>query len=950
MGTISSGVGLVSGINSGQIIEQLIALDSRPRTQLQTRIAQNNQVKLAYTDLQARLNALLVSANTLVRPSTFQSANATSSNSDVLGVSVSPNAAAGQYSFTVARTVTTQSMVSNGYADAATSLVGAGTVRIGLGGGEVTSSPALSDLNGGSGVRRGQFRVTDRSGQSAVVDIASAVNLDDVIKRINTASNIQVKASMGTDGLVLQDLSGGTGQLKIDDLQGGNAATDLGIRSAVSANTLNGTTINGIGRNTLLSSLNDGLGVRTKAGTDFRVTLGDGSTRDIDIGSPRTIGELIDSLNTQSGGKFAASIAPSGRGLRIVDTSGGTDPMSFSTLSDSRALADLGLSDASGTGAVNGRSLRSDLGSVLLRSLKGGSTNVTPGVVELWDRAGNSAQVDLSAADSLGDVIRGINNAGLQLSASINKSGTGIQIEDTSSIPTDSLDILVTDVSGNLATALGIEGTFSPRSKDFGPIDRQFVGDNTLLSTLNGGKGISSGKFRVTNSKGVSTEIDTSSLGSTARVSDLITMINAKNIGVTASVNAKGSGLLLTDTAAGTARMRVEDLSGTAASDLRLAGTATGTTLEGVYGATITTTATDTLNSLMTKINDANAGVRATVINDGTAGAPFRLSLTATGSGLDGRFTFDAGATSLSLDPLVRAQNAAVFLGGIGSANAVLVSSSSNAINNVIPGVTLNLNQASDQAVTVSVSQSPDTAVSTLKSFVKGFNDLTAKIGELTSFDTATNRKGLLLGDATANSVTDSLFQAVSGAVRGAGRYSLFAQVGVTIGADNQLNFDESRFRSAWSADPQAAQRLFTAFNTVTKTTTTNAGGAVISDTTTTTPFGTTPVGTALTTDGPNRVKAVTTLEGFGLGYLLQKQINKLVDPANGTLIQQSKSIDSANEAFQDRIASLTTLLDAKKLRLQKQFANMETVLSQLQTQQSALGRIQSISAPSAPR
>jgi len=237
MGSISSGVGLVSGINSGQIIDQLISLDARPRTQLLGRIENNRRIKLAYADLQARLSGLQTSANTLVRPSTFLASTGTSSNADVLTASVSPSAAAGSYQFTVARTVTSQSLVSTGLADA-NAFLRAGTIRVGLGGGEVTSSQNLADLNSGAGVRRGQFRIVDRSGASTVVDTAGTVNLDDVIKRINTAPNLQVRASLGDSGLVLTDTSGGTGTLRIDEVGGGNAAGDLGLRGTATGNTL----------------------------------------------------------------------------------------------------------------------------------------------------------------------------------------------------------------------------------------------------------------------------------------------------------------------------------------------------------------------------------------------------------------------------------------------------------------------------------------------------------------------------------------------------------------------------------------------------------------------------------------------------------------------------------------------------------------------------------------
>jgi flagellar capping protein FliD len=42
MGRITTGVGLVSGINSKDIIDQLMALEAKPKDTLQTRIDQTN--------------------------------------------------------------------------------------------------------------------------------------------------------------------------------------------------------------------------------------------------------------------------------------------------------------------------------------------------------------------------------------------------------------------------------------------------------------------------------------------------------------------------------------------------------------------------------------------------------------------------------------------------------------------------------------------------------------------------------------------------------------------------------------------------------------------------------------------------------------------------------------------------------------------------------------------
>src|SRR4051812_14474355 len=190
MGRITSGVGLVSGINSKDIIDQLMSLEEQPKTRLEDRIDETNKVKLAYTDLSTRLASLKLAGTTLKKASTFQSATTTSGDDDVLTASASNGAAVGNYQIQVARLVTTQQSVTNGFADTDKTLLGAGTLTIEQGGGELTNETLLSQLNGGAGVRRGQFRITDRSGKSAVIDASGAVSINDVLKKINTSLGV----------------------------------------------------------------------------------------------------------------------------------------------------------------------------------------------------------------------------------------------------------------------------------------------------------------------------------------------------------------------------------------------------------------------------------------------------------------------------------------------------------------------------------------------------------------------------------------------------------------------------------------------------------------------------------------------------------------------------------------------------------------------------------------
>ncbi len=90
MGTITSSIGLISGINTGQIIDELMSIESQPKTLLQTRIDSTNQQKLAYTDLLARLSSLQITGQSLEKDVTYQAATATSGDPNVLTASAAP--------------------------------------------------------------------------------------------------------------------------------------------------------------------------------------------------------------------------------------------------------------------------------------------------------------------------------------------------------------------------------------------------------------------------------------------------------------------------------------------------------------------------------------------------------------------------------------------------------------------------------------------------------------------------------------------------------------------------------------------------------------------------------------------------------------------------------------------------------------------------------------------
>lgn len=1016
MGQISSGIGLVSGINSKDIIDQLISLESRPKTLIQGRKDKLDAQKKAYGEILAKLSSLQSVGRTFERPSTFAASTAKSADEDVLTATAGVGATVGSYQFQVARLVTAQQSVSTtGFTDP-NALVGAGKVTVEMGGGNLNAPTNLSQLNAGAGVRRGQFRITDRGGMTSVIDTTAAVTVDDVVKKINNALETSVRASVDGDRIVLTDLTGRTtNNLMVADLGDGMAAADLGLVASVAATTMTGADVNSAGTATALSLLNDGRGVRAAAtGADFRVTARNGANVDISLAGAKTLGDVIARINAAGTTRFRASVAAGGNGLTITDTTGSGGTFRVAALNGSKAAADLGIAKTGVGATIAGNQVLASLNTVLISSLKGG-VGVPMGRISIRDRSRATQQVDLSAAKTVQEVLTAITTkAGLRVTASLNASGNGIQIADRSG---GTGDLVIAEVDSTTAAALGINGTFDASK----PIVRganlqmQWINENTQLSTFNGGKGVTPGVFTITSSRGAAVDIDLSA-GTFTTLGQVMTEINARAAGITASINANGDGLLINDAAGGAGKMKIENKTGTAATDLNIAGTAVATTIDGSWERTVDLTPADTITTAAEKLKTLAFGVSAAIINDGSATNPYRLSLTAFNAGRAGRVVFDGGGTALDARTLVESQDAAVFVGGADSAAPLLVTSSKNQLANVIPGVTLDLHGVSSKPVALNVTRDPDSVVEEMKKFAEGFNTVVTVIKELTKYDTEKKVGGLLLGESAVQQVQSQMYAALNGVVKGAGRYRILADVGMKVGEGAKVEFNEDKFREAFAADPEAVKNLFSqaaaALNNATPLAKLNDGsgvrrhgtlpdmrfrtrsgtrfdltvprdgtvgdliaamntagagrvtaavndkftGLVLTDTTTGAGAfsGSAINGSAASIDlgiGGSSVAGVlagtpifkNTTEattGGGVGYLIERSMKLLVDPVDGVITRQNKTIDERNLQFQARMDNLDKLVEAKRARLERQFATMESVLAGLQSQQGAISSL----------
>jgi flagellar hook-associated protein 2 len=109
--TMSINTGLVSGMDTGALVSQLMQVEAAPQTALKARLSATQTTASAYRTVNSALQAITSLAETAVKPETWSSAKGTSSSTSAT-VTAGATASPGSLTFTVARLATTDSTVS----------------------------------------------------------------------------------------------------------------------------------------------------------------------------------------------------------------------------------------------------------------------------------------------------------------------------------------------------------------------------------------------------------------------------------------------------------------------------------------------------------------------------------------------------------------------------------------------------------------------------------------------------------------------------------------------------------------------------------------------------------------------------------------------------------------------------------------------------------------------
>ncbi len=223
----------------------------------------------------------------------------------------------------------------------------------------------------------------------------------------------------------------------------------------------------------------------------------------------------------------------------------------------------------------------------------------------------------------------------------------------------------------------------------------------------------------------------------------------------------------------------------------------------------------NSLNGLKEAINNADAGVNASIINDGNG---YRLLITAE-SGLSNQLSisveedvtapglsdFEYNETTQNLTEAQVGKDASLKVNGL------LVSRSSNSIDDVLEGFEFSLAKADPgNIVNVTITEDKAAGEQAVRDFVETFNEFLKAIEPAIGVNSETDEKGSLERDPTARSLQTQLRNLIASAIPGVeSGFTSLTHVGIRTELDGTLSIHEDDFQAAFDDNYELVKDLF---------------------------------------------------------------------------------------------------------------------------------------------
>ena len=260
-------------------------------------------------------------------------------------------------------------------------------------------------------------------------------------------------------------------------------------------------------------------------------------------------------------------------------------------------------------------------------------------------------------------------------------------------------------------------------------------------------------------------------------------------------------------------------------------------TFEGDADATPTTITIDSTNNslkgLRDEINNAEMGVTASIVNNGSgyvllmtaeSGENNELEITvaeAGGSPTDtddndlSRFGYTAELLS---DPMVTPTRLTQQQAGTDATlvvNGLTVNRSTNSVTDVVDGLTLDLLKSSPgEIISVTVSDDIEFAKQTTRDFVDAYNALLEELEPVIGYDEENEQYGSLVNDSLAKSVVGQMRNIFASSVTGLPEDATFkalTNLGIRTELDGTLSITDKEFDAAFKDNLEDVQNLLSA-------------------------------------------------------------------------------------------------------------------------------------------
>lgn len=478
--------GLVSGMDTNSIIEQLMSIERVSVKRLENKKAELDLQLEAYQSVNNLLTEFATKSSALADAAIWKTKSSSSSNEESLGISSTENAVEGTHQFKVARLASNAKYMSGGFStmDDPILPMGIGSEKVAA---EYDLDTQVADFNGGNGVNMGWITL-DQGANSVNIDLTNCKTMLDVVAELSgqaSAAGIKISVNiynesnkhladevgmpMGlsitcdvpADGaLVFSDYDGSTGN------PASSCATDLGLTTltALDNSGLSGvfagddlygwnlpnptkdeaiegsiTLENALGRcvrDTEVKSLNGGSGIYHGS---IRVSNSNGDVKEVDLSSCETLNDITKTINNTYGVGIETYVE--NNEIRVRDKVHGTETMYIQDVGSGSTATDLGLTNLT-YDAADDIYIGSDINQInertSLKMLRDG-LGINDGECGdiLIKKDGKEYKADLSKAQTLGDVRHALENAEdssgnkiMNLDVSIDNNGIKMEASD----------------------------------------------------------------------------------------------------------------------------------------------------------------------------------------------------------------------------------------------------------------------------------------------------------------------------------------------------------------------------------------------------------------------------------------------------------------------------------------------------------------------------------------